>query len=76
VNSRALLIRSLDSFGSQREAADKLGVSEAQISRLKNGSRNLTARLAERIETASNGAFHKAELLWGKARASDRAEAS
>lgn len=65
MTNRDLLLKFLDEYESQAEAAKVLGVSEAQISRLVNGQRKLTARLAERIEEITNGRYCKAALLWG-----------
>ena len=65
--SKTLLDQFLSEYGTQREAAAALAVSEAYVSRLKDGSRGISPQLAVRIEEVSEGRFCKSELLWGAA---------
>jgi len=65
MSNESLLHTFIGEYPSQRAAADALNCSEAQVSRLLNGSRNVTADLAQRIEEVSKGKYCKAVLLWG-----------
>lgn len=51
-------------MGSQRRAADALGVSEFKVSRIVTKKAALTPEMAERIEQVSHGLFKKERVLW------------
>lgn len=51
-------------MGSQRRAADALGVSEFKVSRIVRKRSSLTPELAERVEQVSHGLFKKERVLW------------
>lgn len=51
-------------IGSQRRAAEALGISESQVSRMVSGKSPVTKRVAERGEAYSKGLFKKERLLW------------
>ena len=50
--------------GSQAEAARRLGISEAQVSRIANGKRGVSPAVALRIEQVSEGRFAKEAFIW------------
>lgn len=50
--------------GSQRAAADLLGLHESTISLIANGKRGITRELAERIEEVSEGKYRKEAVMW------------
>lgn len=51
-------------MGSQRRAADALGVSEFKVSRIVTKKAALSPEMAERIEEVSHGLFKKERVLW------------
>ncbi len=51
-------------MGSQRRAAEALGISEFKVSRIVNDRADLTPALAEKIEQVSHGLFKKERVLW------------
>lgn len=51
-------------MGSQRRAADALGISEFKVSRIVNGRAPLTPAIAEKVEQVSHGLFKKERVLW------------
>jgi len=51
-------------IGSQRRAADALGISESNVSRLVSGKLNVSPEIAERVEVVSHGLFRKERVLW------------
>lgn len=51
-------------IGSQRRAADALGISESNVSRLVSGKLNVSPEIAERVEQVSHGLFRKERVLW------------
>lgn len=50
--------------GSQRKAAQFLGLKEPHMSQIVNGKAPLTRELCERCETVSGGLFRKESLMW------------
>lgn len=53
--------------GNQSDAATALDVSRALVCRLCSGSRSVTPAIAQRIESASAGAYPKEQFIWPKA---------
>ena len=51
-------------IGSQRRAAEALGLSESQVSRMVRGRSPVTKEVAEAAEAYSKGLFKKERLLW------------
>ena len=51
-------------IGSQRRAADALGISESSVSRLVSGKLSVSPEIAERVEAVSHGLFRKERVLW------------
>ena len=50
--------------GSQRKAAELLGVSEATISRMATGKQPISPSIAERVERITDGLFRRERVLW------------
>lgn len=55
--------------GSQRKAAELLGVSESTVSRMASGDVSVSKETAERIEAVSGGLFRKERVLWPEGKA-------
>lgn len=51
-------------IGSQKRAADALGVSESTMSRVVSGAVRLPPEMAERVEEVSRGLFRKERVMW------------
>lgn len=51
-------------MGSQKRAADALGVSESTISRVVSGVVRLPPEMAEKVEEVSHGLFRKERVMW------------
>lgn len=51
-------------MGSQRRAAEALGISEFKVSRIVNDRAPVTPAIAEKVEEVSRGLFKKERVLW------------
>ena len=55
----------IESVGGVPVASKRLGVSPELLYAINRQSRAISKRLAEKIESDSNGVFRKERLLWG-----------
>lgn len=51
-------------IGSQQRAAEALGVSASNVSRMVSGKLSVSPEIAERVEQVSHGLFRKERVLW------------
>ena len=63
-NRHPVLDKYIELCGAPKRAAQRLDITEGALYHMLNGRRNITPRMAERIEADTNGLIRKETLVW------------